>query len=455
MTGAAPFDEAFERPGTPRPHYEDVLKALRAKDLVAFGEDLRAEFERRGVDFGGAPFVFDPVPRIVTAAEWRALEGGLAQRARALNAFVTDVYGERRIVAGGIVPGRVIEEAVYHEPDMRGALPAGTPPIAVTGFDVVRDEAGEFRVLEDNVRTPSGLAYALAAREVMAPHLPARARDLRPALGHLAEALTASAPVADPLVVVLTDGERNTAYFEHRAIAEALGIPLVRPEDCDASSGALVARIDGAARRVDVVYRRTNCDRLRDDEGRPTGVGSLMLEPCRHGELVCLNAFGAGVADDKLAHAYVEEMVRFYLGEEPRIRSVPTYAMDDDAQRGKLLERADELVFKPRAESGGEGVVIGPHADAETVRRTAAAVDDRPDRFIAQETIGLSVHPTVVDGRLEPRHVDLRAFAFAAPSGVRVMPGGLTRVALEAGALVVNSSQDGGAKDTWVLDDAR
>jgi uncharacterized circularly permuted ATP-grasp superfamily protein len=451
MALARPYDEAFERPGIPRAHYAGVIAALEAQDLAALRERVEREIERREIGFGGAPFLLDPVPRIITGQEWAGLEAGLVQRAQALNAFVADVYDGRRIVAEGIVPARVIEEAVHHEPEMRDVQPHGAP-IAVIGFDVVRDEHGRFLVLEDNVRTPSGITYAIAAREILASHPPAGVREVEPALAFLGEALRAAGPVDDPQIVVLTDGDDNSAHAEHQAIATALGVPLVVPDDCEVSSSELVARIDGSRRRVDVVYRRTNEDRLRDARGRLTGIAELLLEPCRRGRLVCLNAFGVGVADDKLTHAYVEDMVRFYLDQEPLVGSVPTYDLTDGSTRGSLLERAGELVIKPRAESGGNGVVVGPHADADAVRRAVAAVEERPEEFIAQETISLSRHPTLVGDRLEPRHVDLRAFVFATAGEARAVPGGLTRVALDAGALVVNSSQGGGAKDTWVLE---
>jgi uncharacterized circularly permuted ATP-grasp superfamily protein len=251
--------------------------------------------------------------------------------------------------------------------------------------------------------------------------------------------------------VVLSDGSANSAWYEHARIARELSIPLVTPADLDSRGGRLTAVVDGRRLPVDVVYRRTDEDRLMGEGGELTAVGAVLLEPLRAGTLACVNGFGTGVADDKLVHAYVEEMVRFYLHEEPLLPSVQTYDPADPNDRAEVLERIDELVVKPRTGHGGHGVVVGPHARAEDRRRVADAIRERPEDYVAQETIMLSRHPTVIDGRLEARHVDLRPFVFMTPDGGRVLPGGLTRVALDRGALVVNSSQRGGGKDTWVL----
>lgn len=423
--------------------FEEDAPSLDDMDLTRLQRRVSTVLEERRVVFSGSAFTIDPVPRVIAAHEWRELERGLAQRVRALAAFVADVYGQRRIVQAGVVPARVIETAEYLEPAMRGAaMPAGGP-IAVAGLDVIRDESGRFLVLEDNVRTPSGLAYAVAAREALDACLgaPGGRRELSGAFDLLARALRAASAAEDPRIVVLTDGPGNSAFFEHAAIARHLGFPLVRVEDLDVRDGRV--RLDGAP--VDVVYRRTDQDRLDDPVGRALGEAAL------GGPTAVVNAFGAGVADDKLAHAYVEDMVRFYLGEEPLLGSVPTYDLSVDAVRERVLARLGEVVVKPRAASGGDGILIGPHAEPGDREATARRVREHPEDWIAQEVIALSRHPTVVDGRLEPRHVDLRAFVFLAGDEAAVLPGGLTRVALDAGSLVVNSSQGGGAKDTWVL----
>jgi uncharacterized circularly permuted ATP-grasp superfamily protein len=449
------YDEAYARPGVPRPHYATLLSEVRRANLVELQEQIEDWVAVHDVTFADEPFAVDPVPRVLTADEWRDLEAGLVQRVRALNAFVRDVHGPRLILEEGVVPPVLMVSADHHEPAMAGLTEHGANPIAVAGLDVVRDAEGRFLVLEDNLRTPSGIAYTVAARQASEVLLPTHPplRDVECAFDLLGDALRAAAPdgVEDAFVVVVSDGPGNSAWYEHRVIAERLGVPLVGVDDLEVHDGALVANVGDEAQRVDVVYRRTNEERLIDDDGRPTAIGAAVLEPLRSGRLGCANAFGAGVADDKLAHAYVERMIAFYLGEEPLLRSVPTFDLADPSAREEVLDRLDEMVVKPRAESGGDGVLIGPHANAEDRDRMIRAVEEDPEAFVAQETVWFSRHATVVDGRLEPRHVDLRAFVFVTGDGPVALPGGLTRVALDAGALVVNSSQDGGAKDTWVL----
>jgi uncharacterized circularly permuted ATP-grasp superfamily protein len=454
------FDEALEPDGTPRPHYAALLGALVETDLGALAENIHRDVCERGVEFGGEdgpePFRLDLVPRLITAEEWDVVERGLAQRVRALDRFVADAYGKQEIVEAGVLPARVLESCDHFEPGLVG-LPSPPVRVAIAGLDLVRGPDGHFHVLEDNVRTPSGITYALAARETLDRHLPPglaeRRRPLDDVLDTLAETLRAAAPegVADPSVVLLSDGTENSAWYEHERIARALSIPLVTGEDLTVSADRLVARVDGRRVPVDVVYRRTDEDRLEDEHGRLTYVGAALLDPLHAGTLTCVNAFGAGVADDKLVHAYIEKMVRFYLAEEPLLGSVRTYDLGVPDVRSTVLGRIDELVIKPRAGFGGVGVVVAPHAEEEDVGQTAAELSQNPEGYVAQETIMLSRHPTVSDGRLEPRHVDLRPFVLLAGDTARVIPGGLTRVAQSRDALVVNSSQEGGGKDTWVL----
>jgi uncharacterized circularly permuted ATP-grasp superfamily protein len=321
---------------------------------------------------------------------------------------------------------------------MRGIEPPGGVWVGIAGLDLVRDIDGRFQVLEDNLRTPSGFAYAAAARRALAAVLEVPAEDAPLPLDELPAMIWATFQAVSPRgeqtrAVLLTDGEDNPAYYEHAWAAEALGIPLLEPDDLDLDA-------------VDVVYRRSNADRL------DTGVGRLLLEPIRRGRVGVVNAFGTGVADDKLTHAYVEGMIRFYENADPLLPSVETF----DLGRPEILERAmdvfDELVIKPRGGHGGEGVAILPHADADDIEMLRHVVRESPESFIAQRMVTLSSHPTVIDGRLAPRHVDLRPYVFLGSDGaVRSMPGGLTRVAFDEGSLVVNSSQNGGAKDTWVM----
>ena len=437
------YDEAVDEDGRPRRSHAGALRTLEGHDLEALAAAVDKQVADEGVCFhstgGDEAFVIDPVPRVLDAHEWEAIEMGLAQRVRALNHFIADVYAGRRIVDAGIMPARVIDTAEYYEPEMQGVRPPGDVWIGIAGLDLVRDANGRFQVLEDNVRTPSGYSYAIAARRALAAQLdvpaaalPRRLDDI-PAL--LRFALEAAAPSADRTqAALLTDGAANAAYYEHEWAAEALGIPLLEPDD-------LVARDD-----IGVVYRRTNADRL------DTTVGRMLWEQMRAGRIGVVNAFGTGVADDKLTHAYVEDMIRFYLDEEPLLPSVETF----DLGRPEVLERAldvfGELVIKPRGGYGGQGVAILPHAEPWDVEAVRQAVQEEPTAFVAQRMVMLSSHPTVVDGKLASRHVDLRPYVFLGrDDDARVAPGGLTRVAFDDGALVVNSSQNGGAKDTWVL----
>jgi len=455
------YDEAFEASGTLRPEYASVFAALDGMDLGELGEDVRLAVEERGVRFRGPrgyePFVVDPIPRVFSAEEWARLEGGLVQRVRALNAFVTDIYADRRIIHSGRMPDRILDGAEHLEPDMLGVPVAGGVYAGVVGVDVVRDADGELMVLEDNVRTPSGLAYLEAALDSVDEALPVPGCAKRPTdvdWDLFGEVLRSAAigGHGDPSIVLLSDGPGNSAWWEHEVIARRLALPLVTLADLEIVAGRLHARVDGGKRPVDVVYRRTDEDRLEDAEHRPTAMGDALLEPCRRGTLACVNAFGGGVADDKLVHAYVEEMIRFYLDEEPLISSIPTYDPCEPEQRAAVLERIHEMVVKPRTGHGGHGVVICPHAESDAVEAAARAVAEDPESYIVQETVTLSRHPTVERGALVPRHVDLRPFVLSAGERVEAVAGGLTRVSFESGALVVNSSQNGGGKATWVLE---
>jgi uncharacterized circularly permuted ATP-grasp superfamily protein len=440
----APYDEAYDGNGTPRPHYEELLAALG--DPGALAARVHERLRERGVTFAAAPggvFALDPVPRLITAAEWSELQVGISQRLRALDAFVADVYGEQRALEEGVIPRRVVESSAHYVPEMRGA--ALSRWVAFAGLDVIRCSDGRFRVIEDQVRMPSGLAYAVAARETLRDLLPVAPprSDLSPAYGQLAVALREAAPegVEEPQVVLLCEGPGAAAWWEHSLLARELCAPAVTLGDLEHRDGRLVAWIDGRPRAVDVVYQRTDEDRFH-----ATDVGAALLGPCAAGKLAVVNAPGCGVADDKLVHAYVDELVRFYLSEEPLLPSVPSHPVNG-------LEDLDRFVFKPRGEMGGEGVVLWFDAGEEVRARLRVALSDDPGAFVAQELVTLSVHPTVCGGRLVPRHVDLRPYALLTDRGVQVMPGGLSRVALDEGSMVVNSGQGGGAKDTWVLAD--
>jgi uncharacterized circularly permuted ATP-grasp superfamily protein len=449
------WDEAFAADGSPRPLYEELIAALHDTDLDALARSVGDHAAGEGATFGGdQAFPVDPIPRLISGDEWQLLEDGLGQRVRALDAFVADLVGERRVVAEGVLPERLAADLPFFEPDL---VDVPAPPgarIAIAGLDVVRDAGGAFHVLEDNVRTPSGMAYLLATRRASKAHFPYEEprRPVRAAVANLLGWVLASSrplPDSDAAVVVLTDGPENSAFFEHQVLADLAGVPLVQPGEVTRRGDTLVVRDSG--RPIQVAYRRTNEDRLRGPDGALTDLGDLLLEPLRAGTLVLLNGFGTGVADDKRVYPYVDAMIGFYLDEEPVLPSITTYDLAEPAALDEAVDRVAELVLKPRDGHGGRGVLIGPHADAAELREAVATVRADPEGWCAQEVVKLSTHPTVVDGRLQPRHVDLRPFLFYDGTTTRALPGGLTRVALEEGSMIVNSSRNGGGKDTWVL----
>ena len=453
-------DEAYEPDGTPRPLYAGLLEELGRRDLAELRERVGAQVASRGLTFGpGEPIAVDPVPRLIGAAEWERLEAGLLQRARALNAFVVDAYGPQRIFDADVVPRRLLETSGGYLEAMNGLIDPAVPPATVAGLDLVRGGDGEFRVLEDNLRMPSGAAYALAVRGIVESEIGTspRPRSLAGYLDRLGEAIRAAAPPGrdEPLAIVLTDGPESSAWYEHDRVGRELGMPIVRPDHLETSRGRLFARISGQRRQVDVVYRRQDTDHLVDLGGRLTELGALLLPALRSGRMRCVNAFGSGLADDKLAHAYVERMIDFYLGEQPLLRSVPSYDLSDATAREEAMDRLDELVIKPRGGSGGEGVTIMPRESEPDRKRAVAVVRRRPERFIAQEPVEISSHPTVRGAGLRPRRVDLRPFVISTPEGEIAMAGGLTRFAQGSGEMVVNSSQGGGCKDTWVVDNSQ
>jgi uncharacterized circularly permuted ATP-grasp superfamily protein len=454
------YDEAVAADGTPRAEYALLLARVAEVGAAELSRRVEVAIERIGATFGSGPeghrFAVDPIPRLISAAEWEWLERGLAQRARALEAFIADVYDEQEVIKAGVIAPDVVATTDHFEPAMAGVMPAvGHAP--VVGFDLVRGADGVLRVLEDNLRTPSGLAYASAVRRAVesqfpdSPQLSLMSPDL--CFDALRKVLESALHGVDgEEIVLLSDGPGNSAWFEHRTLSRRLGIALVVPEKLRLHRGRLCAELpSGKLRPIDVVYRRTDEDRLRDERGRPTWLADMVLGPLRQGRLELVNTPGSGVADDKLMHAYVEEMIRFYLGEEPLLESVRTYDLTRPELLTRVLGRLSGLVIKPRTGHGGHGVFIGAHATPAERATVAAALRAAPHRFVAQETIRLSRHPTVTDGRLEPRHVDLRVFVIGTGRNAVVTPAPLTRVALERGSLIVNSSLGGGAKDTWIL----
>ncbi|MGY1695655.1 circularly permuted type 2 ATP-grasp protein [Geodermatophilus sp. SYSU D00814] len=451
MSLAAGLDEALLPDGGDREHAAAAMAAVRAYGPGALAADVARAAADLDLQHGPAAeshlFTVDPVPRVLARAEWEELAAGLDQRLRALEAFVADAHGPREAVRAGVVPAEVLDTNRYLAP----GLPAPRRWIGMAGPDVVRGADGRLVVLEDNVRTPTLLAYALAARDLVAPRLgvepgPAPVREA--AVAAVRRMLADATDRPDPVVAVLGDGPRSAVAWEIDRLGEMVDAPVVLPGQLTLR-GEELRLPDG--RRVDLLWRRTSEERLTDDDGRPNELGELLTGPLRAGTVTVVNAFGSGVADDKRTFPYVEDLVRFFLGEQPRLRSQPAYDLDDPAQCRAALDRLPELVLKPRSGSGGHGVLIGPRASADELGRARAAVLADPGEWIAQEPVALSTHPTVVDGALAPRHVDYRPYAFCTDEGTTVLPGGFTRVSLTEGELVVNASQGGGGKDTWVV----
>ncbi|NUR85072.1 MAG: circularly permuted type 2 ATP-grasp protein [Nonomuraea sp.] len=464
--GAA-WDEMFGEPGTPRPDYETLhatLRPLAGADLRVRADVLARAFLDQGITFafGGVerPFPLDIVPRIISAAQWRTVEAGVVQRVRALEAFLADVYGAGQVLADGIVPRRVVVTSQHFHREAAGIVPVNGVRVHVSGVDLIRDEEGAFRVLEDNVRIPSGVSYVMENRRAMAHVLPevfaaTRIQPVEEYPAMLLRALMAASPVDDPTVVVLTPGVHNSAYFEHALLAREMGVELVEGRDLVCVGNEVAMRTTAGEQRVDVIYRRVDDEFLDPVQFRAdSALGCAgLLNAARAGRVTIANAVGNGVADDKLLYTYVPELIRYYLNEEPVLPNVETYRLDDPDVREFVLARLDKLVLKPVDGSGGAGIVIGSQATAEQLANVARRIEVDPRGWIAQREVRLSTVPTLIDDRLRPRHVDLRPFAVNDGNRISVLPGGLTRVALPEGALVVNSSQGGGSKDTWVVSD--
>lgn len=461
------YDEMFDQDGQVRGPYQGAYRLMENMpdaELRERSEYVRSTYLNQGVTFdvGGveSPFPLDVVPRIVPASTWAVLESGVQQRVSALEAFLADVYGRGEVFNDGVIPRKVITSSRHFHRCAAGIQPANGVRIHVSGTDLVRDANGVFRVLEDNVRVPSGVSYVITNRSAMAaawPELMARYWLKRvndyPAM--LLAALRAAAPhgISDPNVVVLTPGVYNSAYFEHALLARMMGVELVEGRDLFCEGGQVKAHTTKGSQVVHVIYRRVDDDFLDPVHFRPDSVLGVagVLHAARDGNVTIANAVGNGVADDKLVCTYVPDLIRYYLHEEPIIAGVDTWRLENPSAREEVMDRLGEMVIKPVDGSGGKGVVIGPRASAGQLNQLRAKIEEDPRLWIAQPVVQLSTVPTVVDGKLGPRHVDLRPFAVNDGSHVSVLPGGLTRVALTQGELIVNSSQGGGSKDTWVL----
>jgi uncharacterized circularly permuted ATP-grasp superfamily protein len=465
-----PYDEMLDAAGAPRAHcaaYCSWLAAQPAERLAQKRAEADALFHRVGITFavygenaGTERLIpFDLVPRIIPAREWTHLEAGLKQRVRALNAFIRDIYHGQDILRAGIIPPERILCNLQYRPEMQGVDVPGGIYAHIAGIDVVRDADGRFRVLEDNLRVPSGVSYMLENRKMMMRLFPElfSQHAIEPVEQYpdlLLDNLKSIAPAAisDPTVVLLTPGIYNSAYFEHAFLAQQMGIELVEGQDLFVLDDVLYMRTTRGPRRVDVLYRRVDDDFLDPLSFRPDsslGVPGL-LTVYRAGHLTIANAIGTGVADDKSIYPYVPEMIRFYLSEEPLIENVQTWILADAGDRAYVLDHLKELVVKEVHGAGGYGMLIGPAASATQLEDFRARIHAHPERYIAQPTLALSTSPTFADSRVSPRHIDLRPFVISGED-VAVVPGGLTRVALREGSLIVNSSQGGGTKDTWIL----
>jgi uncharacterized circularly permuted ATP-grasp superfamily protein len=405
---------------------------------------------------------FDIIPRILDQAEWRALEKGLIQRVEALNAFIADLYGPREILKAGVVPEDLILQNPHFRLEMIGLKPPKDVYVHVAGIDLVRTGTDGFYVLEDNLRTPSGVSYMLENREMMMRLFPDMFMDHHVAPVEvypdvLLATLRSVAPegVRDPCVVVLTPGPFNSAYYEHSFLADKIGVELVEATDLFVRDEQVFMRTTQGPQKVDVIYRRTDDDFIDPLSFRPDsaiGVPGLM-NAYRAGNVTLANAIGTGVADDKAVYTYVPDIVRFYKGQEPILKNVPTLRCREPDDLAQTLDRLPELVVKEVNGSGGYGMLVGPKATKAEIEAFRARLTAHPEGYIAQPTLALSTCPTIVDEGVAPRHVDLRPFVLTGAHGTEVVPGGLTRVALTEGSLVVNSSQGGGTKDTWVLDE--
>ena len=465
------FDEMRESSGEVRAHYRalaETLASLPPEELQRCKQSAELSFLTQGITFTvygreeGTEriFPYDLVPRLVTAEEWNRIERGLTQRITALNLFLRDVYSDAKILSDKVVPRELIYSCKHYRRQMRGLQVPRNVYIAVVGSDLLRLDSGEFVVLEDNLRVPSGVSYMLTNRRVMKRTFPqlfhrygVRPIEHYPQL--LLSTLRSLAPEGrpEPNIVLLTPGVFNSAYFEHTYLARQMGIDLVEGRDLVTHDNVVYMRTTDGLKRVDVIYRRVD-----DDFSDPLVFRSDSALGCaglfnayRAGNVTVANAFGTGLADDKALYAYVPRIIKYYLNEDPILPNVETYLMTEEKDRKHVLANLDKLVVKAVGESGGYGMLIGPQSTAQQREEFARQIEANPRNYIAQPTLAFSRAPCLMGNRLEPRHVDLRPYILFGDK-VNIVPGGLTRVALEKGSLVVNSSQGGGSKDTWVLE---
>ena len=465
------YDETFTTTNAPRMHYRTLVKRLSefsAPELAYRQQAADATFLNQGITFTvygdnqgtERTFPFDLLPRILTSGEWRHIERGLTQRLRALNLFLHDIYHDGLIFKDKVIPYELVASSKHYRREMRGVDIPHNIYVSVCGTDLIRLPDGNFAVLEDNLRVPSGVSYMLANRQVTKHVFPRLFQNygVRP-VDQYAQALLSTlqslAPHTDnPTIVLLTPGVFNSAYFEHTFLARQMGIQLVEGRDLLVHDSVVYMRTTDGLKRVDVIYRRIDDDFLDALTFRPDsqlGVNGL-FNAYRRGNVAMANAVGTGIADDKAVYAYVPQIIKYYLDEDPILHNVETYLLEDPKQQQYVIDNIDKLVVKAVGEAGGYGMIIGPHSSKAEQSKFIDAIKANPRNYIAQPTLSLSIAPCFVDNTIEARHIDLRPFILYGKS-VNIVPGGLTRVALRKGSLVVNSSQGGGSKDTWVLYD--
>ncbi|MDP4262605.1 MAG: circularly permuted type 2 ATP-grasp protein [Bacteroidota bacterium] len=481
MDGHQLFEQYKTYPGTwdemctgnhIRPQYRQVFSDISQLpgEILQQKDKLAGElFMNQGITFtvysddAGIEriFPFDIIPRILTANEWDHIQQGITQRLRALNLFLKDIYSQQQIIKDKIIPAELIATCPHYTREVFGVNVPHDLYVHISGIDLIRGQDGTFYILEDNLRTPSGVSYMLENREVIKRIFPGMLADSRVRMINnypllLSEILSGLAPqqMVTPTVVLLTPGIFNSAYFEHTFLARQMGVPLVEGRDLLVDNHKVYMKTTAGLQQVHVIYRRIDDDFLDPLVFRPDsalGIPGLM-SAYRKGNVAIANAVGNGVADDKAVYAYVPAMIRYYLNEEPVLPNVPTYSLEDDEAREYVFKNMENMVIKRTNQSGGYGMVMGNKASEKELAEVKKAIRETPREFIAQPIIKLSTVPCLIDGKLQPRHVDLRPYALCGPNGIRIVPGGLTRVALREGSLVVNSSQGGGSKDTWVVD---
>jgi uncharacterized circularly permuted ATP-grasp superfamily protein len=471
------YDEMFETPGVPRAHYEALYRtilSLPPEELRRSQQAADLSFLHEGITFTvygtkeGTERIFpnDLIPRIIPGSEWVQIEKGLTQRITALNLFLQDIYHDEKILNDGVVPRELVYSCRHFRREMRGLNVPRDTYVSICGTDLIRLPDGHFAVLEDNLRVPSGVSYMLANRKVLKRVFPTMFRDYGVwPVDHYPQALLAtlrslapanSSSAQDLKTVLLTPGVSNSAYFEHTFLAQQMGIELVEGRDLLVHDNVVYMRTTAGLRRVDIIYRRIDDDFLDPMTFRSDSILGVpgLFNAYRAGNVTLANAIGTGVADDKAIYAYVPEIIRYYLGEDAVLPNVPTFLLSDAAQRSHVLEHLEEMVVKAVGESGGYGMLIGPHSTAAQRDEFRSRILADPRNYIAQPTLALSCAPCLIDGEVESRHIDLRPYILCGEK-VSLVPGGLTRVALPKGSLVVNSSQGGGSKDTWVLRESR